>query len=264
MNVAELVMLGAGGGVLAWWLLHERSVDRPQPLVDVVADAVGSVALRDELDGRWVWPVPRWHGRAPVISDGFHSPRSGIASGRHQGVDVMYARVASDPFGLGPNGTKAFIMPPNTLAIAAGDGVLWAAGQSKRGWWVVVDHGRVASFYQHLSMLVVPATQPPSKGTPRSQLRPIRAGEPLGIIGADPLDRGGVAHLHFEIWRGGPDHAIDPAPVLKTCEALDETEVQRRFPTTTGVRNAARKPGARVPVRGHTRSFPRRALLWED
>ncbi len=62
------------------------------------------------LPGRWVWPVPRWNGRAPVISDGFESPRPGLP--RHGGVDIMFERVPADPFKVGsPNGTPHYVMP---------------------------------------------------------------------------------------------------------------------------------------------------------
>ena len=96
-------------------------------------------------------------------------------------------------------------MPDSWPAVAASDGVLWSAQRTPRGYAVVIDHGNVATFYQHLETLMVPETAPPAKGTPRSQRLPIRAGQPLGVIGGDPLDPGHLKHLHFELWLLGAD-----------------------------------------------------------
>ena len=54
----------------------------------------------------------------------------------------------------------------------------------------------------------------------------VRAGQPIGIIGADPQDPNGIAHLHFEMWFGGAGRAaIDPAPYLRGFAVLDAPEV---------------------------------------
>ena len=146
-----------------------------------------------QLTGRWGWPVPRWQGRAPVISDGYGSPRPDMT---HEGVDIMFGRIASDVFpASGPNGSKSFVMPDSWPAVAASDGVLWSAGPTLRGYAVVVDHGNVATFYQHLSTLIVPEAKPPAAGTPRAKLIPIKAGQPLGIIGGDPSNPPHLKHL---------------------------------------------------------------------
>src|SRR6202161_3918395 len=91
----------AGAGALAWYAWSRR--DRcARPTTSPVRAVTGPLA------GRWVWPVPRWNGRAPVISDGFDSPRPGVP--RHGGVDVMFARVAEDAFRPGtPNGRAHFV-----------------------------------------------------------------------------------------------------------------------------------------------------------
>ena len=45
----------------------------------------------------------------------------------------------------------------------------------------------------------------------------VRAGQPIGIIGADPLDGEGLMHLHFELWfRGAHEAAIDPESLMAT------------------------------------------------
>jgi hypothetical protein len=193
-----------GGGALAYaWARrrHDRG-HKPQ-------------ASAGPLPGRWVWPVPRWNGRAPVISDGFDSPRPGVP--RHGGVDIMFARQASDTLKAGtPNASKMFVMPDGLDAVASSDGVVWSAMQTPQGFAVVIDHSprKVATFYTHLDkLLVAPAT--PGKGG-----APVRAGQPLGIVGASPLDAERLKHLHFEVWLGGPNDRIDPAPLMHAWETI--------------------------------------------
>jgi hypothetical protein len=150
-----------------------------------------------------------------VISDGFDSPRPGVP--RHGGVDVMFARTASDAFKAGtPNASKLFVMPDGMPAVAASDGVVWSAMQTPQGFAVVIDHGprKVATFYTHLEkLLVAPAT--PGKSTER-----VRAGQPIGIVGASPLDGEHLKHLHFEVWLGGPSDRIDPATLMRAWETV--------------------------------------------
>jgi hypothetical protein len=167
------------------------------------------------LPGRWVWPVPRWNGRAPVISDGFNSPRPGVP--RHGGVDLMFARAPADAFKAGtPNASKLFVMPDGLPAVAAADGVVWSAMQTPQGFAVVIDHKptKVATFYTHLEKLLV-APAAPGKSNER-----VRAGQPIGIIGASPLDVEHLKHLHFEVWLGGPNDRIDPAALMRSWETV--------------------------------------------
>ena len=212
-----------------------------------------------QLKGRWGWPVPRWQGRAPVISDGFGSPRQ---ERTHMGVDLMFARISSDPFPKGPNGSKHFVMPDACMAVAASDGVLWSAGHTPRGFAIVIDHGTIATFYQHLETLMVPETKPPAKGTPRERLMQIKAGQSLGVIGGDPLDPSHLKHLHFELWPGGPASAIDPQPLMKTWQVFTPNHIASFLPAPT--RNATKKrPEKRhdlVPVSAHQRRWPGAAL----
>lgn len=182
-----------GGGALAYaWSRQSR----PR-----------GVAFAGPLPGRWVWPVPRWNGRAPVISDGFDSPRPGYP--RHGGVDLVFARTASDAFKAGtPNASKLFVMPDGVNALAASDGVVRSAAATPQGQAVVIDHAprKVATFYTHMERLLV-------KEGDR-----VRAGQPIGIIGASPLDAEHLKHLHFEVWLGGPSDRIDPAPLMRAWE----------------------------------------------
>ena len=189
-----------GGGALAYALAHRRS-----------QRTSSATPLPGPLPGRWVWPVPRWQGRAPVISNGFGTVYPDGT--HHKGVDVMFARTPSDPFKAGtPNGSKGFVMPDGLDALAASDGVVWSAMKTPRGYAVVIDHGpaKVATFYTHLERLLVTPTASAKAG------ERVLAGQPIGVIGADPLDPAHLKHLHFELWLGGPSQAVDPAPVMRS------------------------------------------------
>ena len=206
-----------GGGVAAYALT--RRTTRASPTV--AAPFAGS------LPGDWAWPVPRWQGRAPMISDGFGSPRPGGV--RHGGVDLMFARLASDTLRAGtPNGSPHFVMPDGHVAIAAGDGVIWSAMQTPRGFAVVIDHAptKVATFYTHLEKLLVTPTANAKAG------QRVRAGQPIGIIGADPLDPSHLKPLDLVLWLGGPTVAVDPSVVMQRWRVVSE-------PTATVARNAS-------------------------
>lgn len=193
-----------GGGALAY-ALTRRSSNSPH----------ASAPFVGPLPGRWVWPVPRWNGRTPVISDGFNSPRPGLP--RHGGVDLMFLRQPSDAFKPGtPNGSKLHVMPDALPAVAASDGVIWSAMKTPHGWAVVVEHSprKVATFYTHMEKLLVPETAPGKNGVA------VRAGQPLGIIGASPLDPQHLKHLHFEVWLGGPNDRVDPSIVMRSWETI--------------------------------------------
>ncbi len=195
-----------GGGALATYL-WSRSSSSPTPAV-----------IKAPPPGRWVWPVAAWKGRAPVISDGFHSPREGRQ--RHGGVDIMFQRLPADSFKAGtPNASKGFVMPDGALVVAASDGRVWSAMWTPRGYAVVIDHGprKVATFYQHLEKLFV---APTAKGESKQT---VRAGEPIGIVGFSPLDGEKLKHLHFEVWLGGPEASVDPQNVMKTWEIVGGT-----------------------------------------
>lgn len=157
--------------------------------------------------GGWVWPIPAIDmGGAtlmPLVSQEF---RGAGAAKPHYGVDLMYART---PRGV----SRGFYVPDGPVPIlAARDGVLWSITETPRGWAVVVDHGRpFATFYQHLQSI-----DPALRGAPRST--PIRAGQPLGVMGSDPLDSGHVRHLHFAVWYlGSGDRAsVDPERAMRS------------------------------------------------
>jgi len=153
-------------------------------------------------------------------------------------------------------------MPDAWMAVAASDGHLWSAGYTSRGFAVVVDHGHVATLYQHLDAIFVPETKAPAKGAPKDQRIPIKAGQPLGVIGADPQDPYRLKHLHFELWLGNAANAVDPQPLMKTWQIFTPHDVAPFLSSLT--RNAAKKrPGKRpdfVAVRGYERRWPGSAL----
>lgn len=194
------------------------------------------------LAGRWVWPVPTWNNRKPTISDGWGSPRDGGA-GRHEGVDIMFKRHPGDPFAPGtPNGSRGHVMP-DLVAVAASDGVIWSATWTPRGFAVVIDHGqKLATYYTHLSRLLVAATSRARSG------QRVYAGQPIGVIGFDPKDSQRIKHLHFALWRGGPREAVDPAPLMRAWEYIADprpTSAPMPAPTPAGPLTVARNASLR-------------------
>jgi hypothetical protein len=188
-----------GGSALAAYL-WSRGRDRKTP---------AAIVRPEHVEGDWIWPVPAWNGRPPVISDGYGSTRPrGV---KHGGVDIMYRRTPTDPFPVGtPNGSQGFVMPDGVPVIAARDGVVWSAMKTPRGFAVVIDHGKpFATFYTHLERLLV---QPTANAASKER---VRAGQPIGIVGFDPLDPQRLKHLHFELWEGGPHAKIDPALAMR-------------------------------------------------
>jgi hypothetical protein len=163
---------------------------------------------------------------------------------RHGGVDLMYPRIAGDKCLPGtPNGSRGFIMPDHRAALAASDGVASFAQNTPRGWTVIVDHipRKLSTYYTHLSQLLVVPKQP------------VFAGQPIGIIGSDPLDAEHLLHLHFELWRGGPKDGVDPAPLMiaktitvkqQTCYGITTTpkgRTRRTIPMTSTLEQALRR-----------------------
>ncbi|MFN0246126.1 MAG: peptidoglycan DD-metalloendopeptidase family protein [Kofleriaceae bacterium] len=196
-----------GGGALAtyWWSRTSPKTTSSQPPPVVKAPP----------PGQWVWPVAAWKGRSPVVSDGFHSPRPGVA--RHGGVDIMFKRLPADSFKAGtPNASKAFVMPDGHPVLAASDGVVWSAMPTTRGYAVVIDHGprKLATFYTHLDKMLV---APTARGATKQR---VRAGEPIGTVGFSPLDGEKLKHLHFELWLGGPGKSADPESLMRSWEVV--------------------------------------------
>jgi murein DD-endopeptidase MepM/ murein hydrolase activator NlpD len=215
--------------------------------------ASSSTDSPERLPGRWVWPVGVWHDRKPEISDGFSSKRH-LPTGQvvtHGGVDIMYRRRPDDPWRAGTqNGTPGWVMPEHRAALAASDGVVLSAASTPRGCAVVVDHAprKLATYYTHLSSLLVVARQP------------VSAGAPLGIIGADPLDSEHIMHLHFELWRGAASDRFDPQRLIETTWEYvpDPGDVAKVLFARNGTHRPKDGSSFTVDVRPHTRRSPRR------
>lgn len=126
------------------------------------------------------WPVPTGAAGRPVVSQEWAPPR-------HMGLDILFRRGGE------------FWAPAGTPIVAAADGTVARVVQGKRGHGVVVDHGGgVSTFYQHLESVGV------------AEGDRVAAGDPLGVMGIDPMDAQHVRHLHFELWLNG--RAVDPGP----------------------------------------------------
>lgn len=146
-------------------------------LLDPVLTERELAVLRPVLDA--FTPQRRWDGffvrpATGPITDVFGSRRSfngGPATGSHSGVDF---------------GAEA-----GTPVVAAADGrVVFAGPLPVRGNAVYIDHGLgVFTGYDHLSRILV---QPGQE---------VRAGEPIGAVGATGLVTG--PHLHWEVAVGG-------------------------------------------------------------
>lgn len=219
------VVLGAGTIAAYLW---GRSRNSPPPVgkeLDAFSlpprtTASGSVSKEGtrapltSLPGRWVWPVGIWHGRKPVISSPWGTPRGHQT---HEGVDVMFRRLPSDPYAVGsPNGSKGFVLPDGVMGLAAADGIVWSAGWTPRGFSVVLDHGSVATYYTHLETLLLTPTARARSG------QRVTAGQPLGVVGYDPTDGRKLKHMHFALWRGGPRDAVDPERLMRAWVMVED------------------------------------------
>ncbi|MBZ0236231.1 MAG: M23 family metallopeptidase, partial [Deltaproteobacteria bacterium] len=175
--VVPMVVGAAAVGSFLWWRSRngERADDGrgdsfrddPLPAVAPSASAGGPPGMPP---GRWIYPVPRWQGRAPEVSDGWGSARiGGNRGGVHRGADIMFRRrfrgELADVFpprapGVRSPHTGNYFMPPGTLVLAAGDGEVWSAGWTPTGYSVVLSHGAPwASYYTHLASLRVGETR---------------------------------------------------------------------------------------------------------
>lgn len=166
----------------------------------------------------WMWPVPdlvvngvRWPSE---ISQEYRD----TSTHAHLGLDIMYRNPLPPP---------TYAVPPgvDVPVLAARAGTLWSVSLSPRGWQVVVDHGPPwATYYQHIRSIdpllvaaVAAGQTGEAKGTAPLQLA---AGQPLGIMGADPLDLNHIVHLHFAVWYQGYGNAasIDPRKDMQTWQ----------------------------------------------
>jgi murein DD-endopeptidase MepM/ murein hydrolase activator NlpD len=194
----------------------------------------------------WVYPIPDWKGYVATISDGPGDNKRDGGKRGHNGCDLDYrAKSKSDlPQFIARTHQRSsgglFFCPDGIPVLAARDGVLWSAGNSERGWQVVIDHGKpFATYYQHMIRLFVPLASKgvvadagliEIEGKPKAPLGKVhvKAGDVIGLVGADPTQgKTGFNHLHFEVWRdGGADRWIDPTPILAKARHTDFAKVK--------------------------------------
>ena len=199
------LVLGGGvvaAGVLLWRRSHTAAPTSeglvPPPLVG------------------WIVPVPTLGDRPVVVANEFHRGTQVNDPREHLGVDLMFRRRdARDLIAVYPpkttNGTALFFMPDGVSALAVSAGTVSFADMTGMGYSVIIQHPiGWATYYTHLSALAVM----------RGDV--VRAGQPLGTIGASPTDGEHLMHLHFELWGDGKrSGAVDPAPYLATWSRVN-------------------------------------------
>jgi hypothetical protein len=103
----------------------------------------------------------------------------------HLGVDILFRR--RTPSDLAerfprktPNGSKMHFMPDAIPALAMSDGVVRFAGNTPRGWTVIIDHPvGVTSYWTHLSALLLPEVK---RGVKSQSLCERVTGEARGLV----------------------------------------------------------------------------------
>ena len=153
----------------------------------------------------FIKPVPQIGSRLPVVSDGYHIRSTGKF---HEGIDIMYKKLPSDPSGLPwASSGGGFYVPPGTPAIAAGPGTVLKSGIDSHGGYVYIDHGEgIQTNYRHLN---------PRKVNVGDH---VNAGDIVGLIGEDPSTAGDPAHLHFELQING--EKVDPESYFNSWPAI--------------------------------------------
>ena len=144
----------------------------------------GSASTRTERSvAGLVFPVAGHD--AGAIGSWFGDSRDGGARS-HRGVDIF--------------------APRGTLALAAADGIVTSVATTALGGRVVWLAARALGlefYYAHLEEQLV------SRG------ERVRAGDPIGRVGNTGNARGTRPHLHFGVYRGGGQVALDPAGMLR-------------------------------------------------
>ena len=171
-------------GFLVWlWMWGEvRRHERPVTLPQLAAGL----------------PLPRLaDGRQAVISNPHASEKRKPSN--HAGADFMYRRLDTDtePVADG-EGSRRFVVPDRTPALAVLPGVVRSAGNARSGHYVEIEHGAaLRTRYAHLSSLHVRAGDK------------VLVGAVLGTVGDNPAAKD-PRHLHFEVlvrqgrrWRSG-------------------------------------------------------------
>jgi murein DD-endopeptidase MepM/ murein hydrolase activator NlpD len=217
-NKAELV---AGRLTTAHITLLVQHFQKSIGFVGAALDGKAGPVTRGELDkllpdsggqtDRFVLKSP-----LPVLADGREAVITSAFKPAdrpdHKGIDLFYRWRQGDlpdtvgdrgAAGRNPDGTPKWVVPNNTLAVAAASGVVQIAGNSPTGFRCWIDHGNgLRTGYFHLLNLQISVGQQ------------ILVGTPLGLVGDNPIDHDG-RHLHFEVSPVDRYAPVDPAPFLR-------------------------------------------------
>ena len=211
-DVDALSLLALGGGVAAAAaLLTRRRQAEGSTFPGAVQDDPANDLIAQASTSAWVFPVPDLGDRQAEVSSGFGTPRTDPdgTKRKHLGADLMFKRRdARDLIAAYPpktvNGTKRYFMPDDVPALAASAGTVRFAKKTSVGFTVIVRHPNGwATYYTHMTSVAV------AKGDD------VVAGQPVGVIGGNPLDGAHLKHLHFELWKHGTRAGVvDPEPYL--------------------------------------------------
>lgn len=153
-------------------------------------------------------PLPRLaDGRVAQVTSSFRP----ADRPNHAGQDWFFRWRAGDRpdfvgdkgcAGRNADGTPKWVIPYETLAIAAAPGRVTLAGSSPTGYRVWINHGNgLRTGYFHLLSVRVSVGQH------------VDAGTALGLVGDNPSDHDG-RHLHFELSPVDRYEPMDPEPYL--------------------------------------------------
>jgi murein DD-endopeptidase MepM/ murein hydrolase activator NlpD len=167
------------------------------------------IATRGATTWTLRYPLPRLaDGRLPQVTSEFRP----LDRPNHDGIDLFYPwREGDKPDFVGDHGAAGWtedgrpkwVVPLETPALAAADGVVQMAGNSGTGWRLWIDHENgLRTGYFHLVNLRVDAGSR------------VKAGDVLGMVGDNPKDNDG-RHLHFELSPVSSYAPMDPAPYLR-------------------------------------------------
>jgi murein DD-endopeptidase MepM/ murein hydrolase activator NlpD len=173
-------------------------------------------------------------GDVKAIGGLFGDARDG-GQRRHEGLDIF--------------------APRGTHAVAAADGIVLSAGANRLGGnvvWLLDSSRGLTYYYAHLDEHAV-----------RSGER-VRAGETVGLIGNTGNARRAPPHLHFAIYPGGGEGAVDARPFVAANPeeppplTADVSAIGRWRRVTARSASLASAPGEKAP---RLRTLPRHAIV---
>tara|TARA_R100001244_G_scaffold132394_1_gene108858 strand:- start:7752 stop:8423 length:672 start_codon:yes stop_codon:yes gene_type:complete len=187
-----------------WQRGHELAVDGYAG-----PNTIESISKGCEL--RKVWPLPLLaDGRQPVITSGFYTVNPSRST--HKGIDLFYPWFDTDPAVAVGNGgaikrnqKRRWWYPNEAVAIAAADGVVSDAGNTKTGWrvWVSHEDGHRTGYFHGQRLLVNPGER-------------VLAGQAVMVVGSNPSGWN-AKHLHFEVSPIGRYAPMNPQKWLESA-----------------------------------------------